>query len=77
MPKGIRRSPIEKLQDELQNTKEAIAQYKTSIKTHEVRIKQIEEEIKTEKLKELSVLIEENGLSLEDARELLINNKKS
>jgi len=77
MPRGVRRSPIERLQNELQNTLEEISSHKSAIKTLEEKGRQIEEEIKVEKLKELSVLIEESGMSLEDAKELLINNKKS
>lgn len=33
MPRGVRRSPLEKLQDELKETQEAVRQYKNCLNT--------------------------------------------
>jgi hypothetical protein len=33
MPRGVRKSPIEKLREELKSTHDSIEQYKTAIKT--------------------------------------------
>ena len=77
MPRGVRKSSLEKLQNELQDTKKSIVQYKDSIKTLEEKKAQIEEGIKLERLKELSSLIDNSGMSLEDAKDLITRNKKS
>ena len=73
MPRGVRKSPIEKLREELKNTQDAIEQYKTAIKTQEERLKQIHEEMKIEQLKELSTVLEDNNMSIDELKELIKN----
>ena len=76
MPRGVRKNVIEKLQEELNNTKEEIVQYKAAIKTKEQRIKDLEEAIRMEELKELSNMLEENNMSITQLKEIISKNNK-
>ena len=77
MPRGVRKSPLEKLQEELKNTQDSIEQYKAAIKTLQEREKQIQEEIKVEQLKDLSTVLEENNMSISDLKDLIANSDKT
>lgn len=77
MPRGVRKSPLEKLQEELKNTQDSIEQYKASIKTLQEREKQIQEEIKVEQLKDLSTVLEENNMSIDELKELINSSDKT
>ncbi len=77
MPRGVRKSPLEKLQEELKNTQDSIEQYKASIKTLQEREKQIQEEIKVEQLKDLSSVLEENNMSISELKDLIANSDKT
>jgi len=73
MPRGVRKSPIEKLREELKSTQDSIEQYKTGIKTLQEKEKQIQEEMKLEEFKEVSTILEEQNMSLTELKELLIS----
>ncbi|WP_312447952.1 hypothetical protein [Lacrimispora sp.] len=73
MPRGVRKSSLEKLREELKSTQDAIEQYKTAIKTQEERLKQIQDEIKLEEFKEVSTILEEQNMSISELKELLIS----
>lgn len=77
MPRGVRKSPLEKLQEELKNTQDSIEQYKVSIKTLQEREKQIQEEIKVEQLKDLSAVLEENNITISELKDLITNSDKT
>ncbi len=77
MPRGVRKSTFEKLQEELKNTQDAIAQYKGAIKTQEERAKQIQEEIKLEEFKEVSAILQEKNMSISELKDILISKEKS
>lgn len=73
MPRGVRKSPLVKLRDELKDTQDSIEQYKASIKTLQEKEKQIQDEIKLEEFKEVSSILEEQNMSLSELKELLIS----
>ncbi|WP_312429209.1 hypothetical protein [Lacrimispora sp.] len=75
MPRGVRKSPLEKLRQELKDTQEAIVQYKTAIKTQEERVKQIQEEIKLEEFKEVSAILEERNMSISELKDILVSKE--
>jgi uncharacterized protein YlxW (UPF0749 family) len=75
MPRGVRKSSLEKLREELKNIQDAIEQYKTSIKTQEERVKQIQEEIKLEEFKEISSILEKRDMSLSELKDMLTNKE--
>lgn len=71
MPRGVRKSQLEKLKEELQNTLDAIAQYKAAIKTQEDKLKQLKEDIQTEEMKEVSAILQEKNMSVAELKEFL------
>ena len=73
MPRGVRKSPLVKLRDELKSMQDSIEQYKTAIKTLQEKEKQIQDEIKLEEFKEVSSILEEQNMSLTELKELLIS----
>ncbi|WP_349944126.1 hypothetical protein ABFV83_12020 [Lacrimispora sp. BS-2] len=75
MPRGVRKSSLEKLREEQKNIQDAIEQYKTSIKTQEERVKQIQEEIKLEEFKEISAILEKRNMSISELKDILTNKE--
>jgi inorganic pyrophosphatase len=73
MPRGVRRSPIERLQDEIKNTQDSIVQYKEAIKHQEERLKQLQDEVKVEEFKEVSAILEEKNMSISELKNLLMS----
>ncbi|WP_312426799.1 hypothetical protein [Lacrimispora sp.] len=73
MPRGVRKSPLEKLRQELKDTQDSIEQYKTAIKTLQEKEKQIQGDMKLEEFKEVSTILEEQNMSLSELKELLIS----
>ncbi len=73
MARGVRKSPLEKLRQELKDTQDSIEQYKAAIKTLQEKGKQIQEEMKLEEFKEVSTILEEQNMSLSELKELLIS----
>jgi hypothetical protein len=71
MPRGVRKTALEKLKIELQETQDAIKEYKSLIKIREERIKQIQEEIKLEEFKQVSVILEEKNMSISELKDIL------
>jgi galactokinase len=76
MPRGVRKSSLEKLQEELKNTQDSIEQYKTAIKTQEERVKQIHEEIKLEEFKEVSAILQEKNMSISELKDILTSKEE-
>ena len=77
MPRGVRKSPTEKLQELLLNTKEEIATHKSAIKTLEEKEKQLIDELKMEELKELSDVLKENNISITDIKDIIAEKTKT
>ncbi|MDR7811299.1 hypothetical protein [Lacrimispora sp.] len=77
MPRGVRKSPTEKLQQQLLNTKVEIATHKSAIKTLEEKEKQLLDELKMEELKELSDVLKENNISITDIKDIIAEKTKT
>lgn len=75
MPRGVRKTPLEKLQEELKEAQEAIQQYKNCLATLEEKEKEIQDKIKLEQFKEVSTILDEHDMSIMDLKELLILSK--
>lgn len=73
MPRGVRKSTLEKLQEELQSTQEIIGKYMTELIALEERKGEIEEKIKLEEFKEVSTILEDKNLSISELKDMLIN----
>lgn len=77
MARGVRKTPTEKLNEELVKTKDEIVSHKNAIKSLEEKCKQLEEELKMEELKELSSVLEDNNISIAELRELIASKEKN
>ncbi len=71
MPRGVRKSPVERLNEEIKNTQDTIAQYKSAIKTQEDKLKQLKEELQLEELREVSTILEEKNMTVAELKEFL------
>lgn len=71
MPRGVRRSQTERLQDEIKNAQDTITQYKSAIKTQEEKLKQLKEELQMEELKEVSAILEEKNMTVAELKDFL------
>ena len=75
MPRGVRKTSLEKLQEELKEVQETIQQYKNSMVTLGEKEKEIQDKIKLEQFKEVSTILDEHDMSIMDLKELLISSK--
>jgi len=75
MPRGVRKTALEKLQEELTEVQESIKQYKESLITLDEKEKEIQDKIKLEQFKEVSTILDEHEMSIMDLKELLISSK--
>lgn len=75
MARGVRKTPTERLNVELVKTKDEIQSHKNAIKTLEEKCKQLEEELKLEKLKELSTVLEDNNISIAEIKDFIASKK--
>ncbi|GLC79924.1 hypothetical protein [Lacrimispora brassicae] len=75
MPRGVRKTSLEKLQEELKEVQETIQQYKNSMVTLGEKEKEIQDKIKLEQFKEVSTILDEHEMSIMDLKELLISSK--
>ncbi len=62
MPRGVRKTPLEKLQEELKEVQESIQQYKNSLVILDEKEKDIQDKIKLEQFKEVSTIVVNNSL---------------
>lgn len=74
MARGVRKSPLEKLQIELLEVQNSIQQYESCLDTMRLRETQLLEKIQLEECRELSHLIKEHGLSIDDLKEIVNSN---
>ena len=71
MARGVRKSPAEKLQAELEEVQAAIAQYQDCLKTMREKEKNLCEQIQMEQFKAVSEMLKEREMTMEDVKELL------
>lgn len=75
MPRGVRKTPLQKLEEELKEVRESIKQYKDCLITLDEKEKAILDKIKLEQFKEVSTILDEHEMSIMDLKELLISSK--
>ncbi len=73
MERRHRRSRKEKLEEELARTTEAIAQYTQSLADMEEKRQSLMEEIENERVREVSKLMKENNLSVDQLKDMIGN----
>lgn len=76
MARGVRKTPVEKLKEDLYEVEESINRYNGILSDLKTKKKEIQENIKIEELKELSQLLEEKQISVEDMKAMIEATKK-
>lgn len=71
MARGVRKTPLEKLQAELLEVQATIVQYENCLKTMKEKEKSIQEQIELEEFKEFKCMINDQGMTLDDIKELV------
>lgn len=71
MARGIRKTPIQKLNEELTKTQEQLQNHKIAVKELQERSKQLQEKIKLEELKELSTILDDSNISIVELKDLI------
>lgn len=74
MARGVRKSPIEKLQEQLCEVSESIRQYESCLATLKEKEKTLQEQIDLEEFKSLRSLLAEQGIGLDELKEMLESN---
>lgn len=71
MARGVRKTPIEKLQGELAEVQNSIAQYENCLETLKEKEKLIQNQIELEEFKEFKSMLNEQGMTMDDIKELV------
>lgn len=74
MARGVRKSPVEKLQDQLSEVQESIRQYENCLVTLKEKEKALNEQIELEEFKAIRGLLTEQGIGMEELKEMLESN---
>jgi len=76
MARGVRKTVLEKLQEELTSTQEAITQYQGCIRTLKEKEQSLKEQIELEELKSLSGFMKDQNLSVDNLKEIIEQYKQ-
>lgn len=76
MARGVRKTPLEKLQIELTEIQATINQYERCLETMREKEKSIQSQIELEEFKELKSVFEEQGMTMKDIKELVSSQNK-
>ena len=71
MARGVRKTPLEKLNEELAQVVDALEQYKDCMETLKENERQLKEQIELEQLKSVMALLDEQGMTVADLKEML------
>ena len=71
MARGVRKSPVEKLQGELADVQASIAQYERCLETMREKEKVLMEHIQLEEFKVVSDMLKERDMTMDDLKEML------
>lgn len=71
MARGVKKTVLEKLNEELEATQEAIEQYRACLDTLKEKKRSLQEQLELEELKSLSAFLKEQNISVDDLRELV------
>lgn len=77
MIRGVRKSPMEKLHEQLNEVQESIRQYQTVWKLpsyFEVKGKDLQSQFELEEFKSIRGLLTEQGIGMEELKEMLESN---
>lgn len=71
MARGVRKSTMEKLTEQLAEVQESVVQYESSLEALKEREKELLEDIEREKFHEITVIMKEKELSMDDLKALV------
>ena len=71
MARGVRKSPVEKLQGELVDVQASIAQYERCLETMREKEKVLMEHIQLEEFKVVNEMLKERDMTMDDLKEML------
>ena len=71
MARGVRKTPLEKLQIELAEVRATINQYESCLETMREKEKSIQSQIELEEFKEFKSMLDDQGMTMEDIKELV------
>lgn len=71
MARGVRKTPIEKLQGELAEVQASISQYENCLETMREKEKSLEEQIQLEEFKVVNEMLRERDMTMDDLKEML------
>lgn len=74
MPRGVRKEPLVKLQEELKEVQNSIQQCKNDLVKWGEKEKEIKDKIMLAQFKEVTTLLDDRNMSLVDLKQLLITN---
>lgn len=74
MARGVRKSPMEKLLEQLNEVQESIRQYESCLETMKEKEKELKEQIELEEFRAIRGLLSEQGIGMEDLKEMLESN---
>lgn len=76
MARGARKTPLEKLQQELTELQTSIAQYESCIETMKGKEKVLQDQIELEEFKELKLMLDVQGMSMDDIKKLISSQEE-
>ena len=71
MARGVRKTPLEKLQGELEEVQNSIAQYENCLETMREREKALEDQIQLEEFKVVNEMLRERDMTMDDLKEMI------
>ena len=75
MARGVRKSPIEKLQGELKDVQASIAQYEDCLENLKEKAKVLESQIQLEEFKSVNEMLKERDMTMDDLKEMLAGER--
>lgn len=75
MARGVRKTALEKLREELNTTQEAISQYRSCLNTLKEKEKTLQEQIEIEELKALSGLMKDQNLTVGTLKDIIVRHQ--
>lgn len=77
MARGVRKSPMERLQSELKDVKASMVQYENSLETLREKEKMLEGQIQMEEFKVVNEILKEQDMTMDDLKEMLSEGRES
>lgn len=74
MARGVRKTPVEKLQGELAEVRASISQYEDCLETLREKERTLKEQIQLEEFRVVTEMLRERDMTMDDLKEMLAGN---